>query len=83
MTDMIEEFELLRRRMVKDFNELLKEQTREVELLLIELRAIVAMYRELHASVPARTETDENELRRERAIALARAVQRGADTEIN
>jgi hypothetical protein len=77
MIDMIEEFELLRRRMTKDFNELLAEQTREVELLLAELRELIAAYR------ASRIETDENELRRERAIALAQAVQRDEDGRIN
>jgi hypothetical protein len=82
MIDMIEEYELLQQRMTKDFNKLLAEHTREVELLLTELRELIAAYRELLASVPAQTETDD-ELARERAIAFARAVQRDSDERTN
>jgi hypothetical protein len=83
MTDMFEEFELLRRQMRKDYNKLLAEQTREVELLLAELREMIATYRVLIGSVPARTEFDENKLRRERAIAFAKAKQLDEDETIN
>jgi hypothetical protein len=76
----IEYFELMQRQ----YAELFAEQMRAIKALAAELHEINAMYRELRASsAPAQTEAHEDELRRERAIAFARAVQRDETAKVN
>jgi hypothetical protein len=76
----IEYFELMRRQ----YAALFAEQMHAIKALAAELHELNSTYRALRSmSEPAQTEVHEDELRRERAIAFARAVQRDEDAKVN